>query len=88
MSEHTFKVGDKVKIPKTKTWRGRHGGISGFNGEIFDYKLDYLIIAEFMKNDHNEVGLKRDDDNHLMANGFNISDLESYEEATPIYEIY
>lgn len=79
---HIFKVGDKVKRPKKKT---RMSTLDVFDGETMNYKLDYFVVSTA---DSDKVGLQRDDGNSVVSNSFNHSDLELYEEAIPIYEIY
>ena len=73
--ETKFKVGDKVKIPKTKSFGTN---INEFNEEIINYDLDYLLITHISST--NNIILKRNDNITLFYNVFSISDLELYEE--------
>ena len=70
----TFKVGDKVKIPLTKSF-----GESFVDFKILlkDYKLDYLVISNL---ERKNFMLKRDDGIYLKYNTFTPEDLEHYEE--------
>ena len=69
----TFKVGDKVKIPLTKSF-----GESFVDFKILlkDYKLDYLVISAL---ERKNFMLKRDDGIYLRYNTFTPEDLEHYE---------
>jgi len=76
-----FKVGDKVKIPKTKT--SIRSSTDSFMDELIGsgYKLDYLIVREFDSDgivilDYADGGGA----GYLFCATFNESDLELYEE--------
>lgn len=69
----TFKVGDKVKIPLTKSFGE---SFVDFKVLLKDYKLDYLVISAL---ERKNFMLKRDDDIYLRYNTFTPEDLEHYE---------
>jgi len=73
-----FNKGDKVKLPETK--RGKISGedFQYYKNEMFDYKLDYLIIES--TSSPNNIGVGRGDDKFLSTNSFHESDLELYDE--------
>lgn len=74
----TFKVGDKVKIPKTST--AKIANFKSFLQEMSNYKLDYLIVRNIDNSGYWEISLKRNDGINLFEDGFMIQDLEHYEE--------
>ena len=72
-----FKVGDKVKIPKTKS---TGDPIEKFQKGNQDYKKDYFIIEGVWES--KQIKIKRDDSIPLKYFMFEESDLELYEESS------
>jgi len=71
-----FKVGDRVKIPKTK----HNGNFLGFLNEISNYDKEYLYIVEIMKDN---VSLGKTEKVCLGYDNFQKGEIELYEEEFP-----